>query len=65
MSEWHDIETAPPAAEDVQLHVLVTGGVHGREVVSVLADGEWWRMRMREGSKTQPTHWMPLPEPPS
>jgi len=52
--EWRPIETAPNTG-----HILVIGGPH--EAVTIRpADGDFWR---RE--KVGPTHWMPLPEPPS
>lgn len=65
MGEWLPIESAPAATtqEANNLRVIVFGGIH-KEPTIVLADGEWWRMRKREGSRGVPTHWMPLPAPP-
>lgn len=57
---WRPIETAPSTGD----HVLVFGGRHV-EPEYVRSDGDWWRMRVREGSTQQPTHWRPLPPPPS
>lgn len=65
MSEWQLIKTAPNAEDNPDLEVLVSGGRFGQTVQCVLADGNWWRMRKNEGSSTPPTHWMPLPEPPT
>lgn len=59
--EWQPIETAPNDGHPV----LVTGGgAFGDGIVVREADGDWWRMRKREGSTTGPTHWAPLPDPP-
>lgn len=58
--QWQDIASAP---DDGTL-VLVVGGRH--TVASVVkADGDWWRMAMDGGFDWHPTHWMPLPKPPS
>jgi hypothetical protein len=59
MDEWLPIETAPDNGEII----LVYGGAF-TSPSTVSADGKWWKLRIREGSKTQPTHWMPLPPPP-
>lgn len=55
--EWQPIETAPADGRPI----LVWGGYHDVPEV-VKADGEWWRVA---GLKSTPTHWMPLPAPPS
>lgn len=63
--EWRDIESAPSASgkEQNNLRVIVIGGIF-QEATIVLADGEFWRMRAKEGAKAAPTHWMPLPPAP-
>ncbi len=58
--EWQPIETAPRYDGT---RILITGGVWEQPEI-VLADGEWWRMRIKQGSTGQPTHWMPLPPAP-
>jgi hypothetical protein len=63
MDNWQLIETAPSDGRPI----LVWGGAvisDGGMATVQLADGDWWRMRKKDGSSTPPTHWMPLPEPP-
>ena len=57
--EWQPIETAPDGGGYILVWHPRQGGVQ-----FVHSDGDWWRRRIAEGSKGQPTHWMPLPEPP-
>jgi hypothetical protein len=57
MSEWQPISTAPKV--DGENKIIVYHPKFGVEVR--LADGEWWRME----ATCSPTHWMPLPEPPT
>ena len=53
---WQPIETAPATGE----RILVFNAKY-RDTVSICkADGDFWR-RERLG----PTHWMPLPAPPT
>jgi hypothetical protein len=59
MSAWQPIATAPSDGRKI----LVIGGWRTEAEIQK-ADGEWWRMRKRGGGTAQPTHWMPLPEPP-
>lgn len=59
---WLPIETAP--RNDFQGNVLIVGGAWPEPTI-VKNDGDWWRYRVREGGKGQPTHWMHLPPPPS
>ncbi len=56
---WQPIETAPSDGKPI----LVVGGYESKATIRG-ADGEWWRRARREGSKSVPSHWMPLPEPP-
>ena len=63
MGEWQPIETAPDVEADLSKRVLTYSPVRGVELR--LADGAWWRMRTKEGSTGHPTHWMPLPPPPT
>lgn len=57
MSKWQPIATAPQSDDDV----LVYGGRY-KKVTVVPADGDWWRAFP---GKARPTHWMPLPDPPT
>lgn len=60
MTEWQDISTAPKDGT----RILVVGGMWDKPDIAA-ADGEWWAMRRREGWHGCPTHWMPLPPPPT
>jgi len=59
---WRPIESAPAATGSDDDHVLVFGAAFPKPAV-VQPDGDWWRMRARQGSKAV-THWMPLPPAP-
>jgi hypothetical protein len=59
---WQDIATAPSARAGDELILIYRGG---NKVETALPDGEWWRKLRVNGSKTAPTHWRPLPAPPS
>lgn len=74
MSDWQPIETAPKDGTDI----LVTVGTGGRcHVVAWLdehgepsAEYGWWRVDDNKHGPyslrgASPTHWMPLPDPPS
>lgn len=57
--EWQPIETAPRDGTSVLL--LGRSGRHADGVIEPNGNGEWvWPYVMAE-----PTHWMPLPAPPS
>lgn len=60
MAEWRTIDSAPRDGTPV----LVWGGRHSPKPVIVESDGEWWNTAGR-GLRATPTHWMPLPDPPS
>lgn len=61
---WQPMETAPKDGS----HILVwrDSGVHLVRWKRVGDDGFWdeWHVPLRNLS-IQPTHWMPLPDPPS
>lgn len=63
---WQPIETAPDGRE-----VLLYPGVFLNHVVGVHTEFGWsigtrgWVMRRLPDLYAQPTHWMPLPAPPS
>jgi hypothetical protein len=55
---WQPIETAPK--DDTEVLVLVEdGGI----LIGCFAGGMWW-IEQTFYEKRNPTHWMPLPEPP-
>lgn len=57
---WQPIETAPRDGERILL--VINHGPHGDKIWTGLwADG--WIVSYGKAEK-QPTHWMPLPEPP-
>jgi hypothetical protein len=69
MKEWHPIETAP---KDGTLVLLHPSGHWTADVNSDCEVGywdvdceEWIAAGSRADDYTGPTHWMPLPEPPS
>jgi hypothetical protein len=59
--EWQDISTAPKDGRDV----LVYDQVYG--VVSAYFDKYYWypHPSSRDSDSLEPTHWMPLPKPPT
>jgi hypothetical protein len=57
-SGWQPIETAPNGF--VQILTYDPRGMVETRIEIKGADGDWWR-----SNKTGPTHWMPLPSPPS
>ena len=57
MTDWHPIDTAPKG-----VLVLVWG--NGPVRFGYLDELGNWRARHR-GPITDPTHWMPIPEPPA
>lgn len=59
MSEWQPISTAPK-----DLTVILVWDMSGRTGEIELAYWERDRWSNYEGFTIEPTHWMPLPEPP-
>ena len=57
MSEWRPIETA--RKNETILLLLENGSM----VVGLYDCEMWWEQNMEYGLE-DPTHWMPLPEPP-
>ena len=60
---WEPAETAP-----LREAVIVHHDAHWTAIGCRLEDGTWWRWRAPVGNEPlnfTPTHWMPLPEPPS
>lgn len=61
MSEWQTIESAPKHGSDILLY---------EDFEPAVCKGYWadadeeWRPSRGERFWLQPTHWMPLPEPP-
>lgn len=55
---WQPIETAPK--DDTNVLVFCEGLVW----VASYYHGMWWFEKRDDISLSEPTHWMPLPEPP-
>jgi hypothetical protein len=58
--QWRDIESAP---RDKDAHILAYDGRDVYVAVWQFCDLPGWRVYM-DGERSNPTHWMPLPEPP-
>lgn len=69
-SEWRPIETAPVDGTAVWLFLptYALGGRHGAWVMvqgfNLAEDRRGWRA-FYGGGGVEPTHWMPLPAPPT
>jgi hypothetical protein len=63
MTEWQPIETAPKDGTLVDLW----SGLHGNRWTDYSwAAGRWWRYSFGyEPFEFNPTHWMPIPSPPT
>jgi hypothetical protein len=61
-SRWRPIETCPEYDDGIK--IIIFGGRHTKPEVCV-ADGGWWNSADMVGEKSRPTHWMPLPSPPT
>ncbi len=65
MSDWQPIETAPTAPDDPSLLLWIPNRFPHVVV------GAYWQMEetrwgwWAEGRQIQPSHWMPLPDPPA
>jgi hypothetical protein len=58
--DWQPIETAPEGG----YLVLVYPNYHGAVTCAHRDDNGIWRDDLEGNFEIQPTHWMPLPEPP-
>ncbi len=67
MSDWQPIETAPLDATEVLIVAVFDNGINPLYAVAS-NDGHGWRdmgdMGWGGTDGIEPTHWMPLPEPP-
>jgi hypothetical protein len=63
--QWEPIETAPTQEEFIHV-VLVARDHNKRCAMPAIYDGRDWRALTIAGMMVfhDPTHWMPLPEPP-
>ncbi len=63
MEQWQLIETAP---EDVEVLVYRPDGIQKRDVMLRVDDYWYWYWYWQDGESPMlnPTHWLPLPEPP-
>ena len=68
MSEWQPIETAPKGQRITQSgeprHQMVIVFAGGHRFAYQSEHGQWYGVLNRPLT-VKPTHWMPLPEPPS
>jgi len=55
---WRPIETCKELEVGASALIFITGGV---QITALWVRGMW----MSRGEQVYPTHWMPLPEPPS
>lgn len=58
---WQPIETAPRDGTDI----LVFQPQYGECFCAFYNSGCWWQFSLLHVLKDEPTHWMPLPEPPT
>ena len=60
MSDWQPIETAPKDGT----RILVSWTFGGWNIARCLTPSGRWMTQYDRPLAVQPTHWMPLPEPP-
>jgi hypothetical protein len=73
MSEWQPIDSAPKNLDEVLVYDPDYGGVRMAQYESQAQPPFWsidvWDLTMpntaRERIEIHPTHWMPIPSPPS
>jgi hypothetical protein len=70
VTDWQPIETAPDKSGPVLLYIPGTRGVTWPPYMIVgfrLPNGDWWTDESSEpfSAACQPSHWAPLPEPPT
>lgn len=66
MSNWQLIDTAPSSEMESPRYVLFWNGHHtGVGYHSQDWEGDWFYDETGEPIEPAPTHWMPLPDPPS
>lgn len=68
MTEWQPIETAPKDGSELLLAYILMHDDLPHQLVVGRWDDEFVEfrepLRYEQPLETQPTHWMPLPEPP-
>ena len=68
MMEWQPIETAPKDSTIVLLYGLCVDWASAGVTMGYFNEDYGWRSQETDGYNDpfllQPTHWMPLPEPP-
>lgn len=69
MTQWQTIDTYP---DDIAIRLLVIGGTvfpgcfeHGKWHLVRPRYDAWCYVTFRTSAKVEPTHWMPLPRPPT
>lgn len=75
MSEWRTIDSAPRDGRRIVLYIpsvspyipakVVTGRFDCRDIRPYFTNDSERLVGARHTRKHQPTHWMPLPEPPT
>lgn len=61
MTDWQPIETAPKETRVLVWRPRETDENDAHAGVDIFLGKYWWHSRFHQ----QPTHWMPLPGPPS
>jgi hypothetical protein len=61
-TEWRPIETCPAITPELDQRILLLDLRMKEPVTITVADGDWWRRRLKEGAKG-PNGWLPLPSP--
>jgi hypothetical protein len=64
MSDWQPIETAPKDGRAVLLWIPAPAGMVELCYWNTAKDQDHWLESCGFRLQEQPTHWMPLPEPP-
>jgi hypothetical protein len=64
MPEWRPIETAPDDGRVVLAWVRFPSGNGNWNILQRDIDGEWLDDNGDRLAPYEPTHWMPLPDPP-
>lgn len=63
MSDWRPIETAP-LIQDLLVYGISHNNISRQYIAYQLHDGTWHREHYGGRVPVNPTHWMPLPDPP-
>jgi hypothetical protein len=70
MTEWKSIDTAPKNGTSILVyrrwkkHQWLDHGYDHYIEIAYWKDDDWWIHAFCPPASNDPTHWMPLPEPP-